>query len=280
MKLYLYLCKWFALIPSTLLYIVGWKKNTIEYNIEQIKFSKTNSHKKNYPLFIQSTQNISLFRFKLLHNLCFDLISFIGFRLLIFQPTIQISPDNHTQQIINKLKQPNKPTILYSFHFSNFEWFANSLHQLGIPLVASVKPLKQSFSNRVIQKLRTHQDQPYSLDFKNNLKGIPQLFKDHQVIGWMMDQRPSKKSSVIHEFLGVQTFWNPVPKYLESKFSTQNFIAYICRTHFFTYEIKFKEIKDQYPISFQNIESEIFTHPEQFYGFTHKRYLQVVHKTQ
>lgn len=280
MKLCLYLCKWFALIPCTLLYIVGWKKTTIEQNLEKIKFSKTNSHQINFQLFIQSTQNNSFFRFKLLHNLCFDLFSFIAFRILSTQPAIHISQDEHTQSILNKLTHPDKPTLLYSFHFSNFEWLANSLQQLGIPLVASVKPLQQNLSDQIIQKLRTHHNTPYSLDFKNNLKRIPQVFEEGGVIGWMMDQRPPKKSSVIHDFLGVPTYWNPVPKYLENKFTTQNFTAHICRTHFFTYEIKFHEIHDKYPQCFQELESEVFLHPEQFYGFTHKRYLQVVHKSE
>lgn len=258
----LYILQVFSFVFTCLLYLVSWKKSVIYKNIDLTQLSKNYSQKKK-------------FYFKLLQHLSYDLLSFVWFRLSpsIFHPKVVIDSGsrNHIQSILISSKK-KKPTIIYSLHFSNFEWMAQILRKENIPLVASIHPLHQNFFSKVLQFLRKSNNQNYTSDLKNNFQRIRHIFNEGKVLGWMMDQRPPKSSQVQNPFLGKTTSWNPVPNYLENKFNTKNYGCYLFRHSLTKYYLNVFPLQNKYPDCFKEFEIVINKNPEYFYGFTHKRF--------
>ena len=271
-----------ALIFSTLLYIVGWKKTVIAQNTKNtINLKTLNDENKSGNTF-NFTQPFS--RYQLLFALSYDFLSFILFRVSSkkFHPTIYISKssqENIDEIIGHNLKQ--RPHILYSMHFGNFEWMAQKIKNYGIDLQVSIHPMHQTLASQFLQWLRKtptakNQTQNYTRDFRNQFQLIKDNLVEGKTLGWMMDQNPQKPSSIISPFLNLTTQWNPIPIYLEKKLCQEKYYCYITRESGIvfnsTYSIHFKKTKTPYPHCFQKFKDIILLHPNHYYGFTHRRF--------
>lgn len=263
MKLFpLYLLQVATIPLSGILYMVSWKKEVVMKNTSLCENLTHHS-------------NSNLFYFSLLHNMMYDLACFFWFKLapVYFQPNIEISDSSRNQLRQIRMNQDlHIPTIIYSVHYGNFEWMAHFLQQNDIALVASVHPLHQNLPSRVLQFLRQFNKTPYTLDLKNNFDSIRKIFSNGQILGWMVDQRPIRKTNCIHPFLTQSACWNPIPQYLESKFKTKQFSCLLIRTSWVKFELKVERLNKTYPSSIEHLEYFIYKRPHLYYGLTHKRF--------
>ena len=58
------------------------------------------------------------------------------------------------QEILDNIKDDNKPVIFISGHFSNFELMAMHLEKSGINLSAIYRPLNNIFLNKIMERIR------------------------------------------------------------------------------------------------------------------------------
>ena len=58
------------------------------------------------------------------------------------------------QNILNEIKNKDKPVIFISGHFNNFELMAMHLEKSGIKLAAIYRPLNNIFLNPIMEKIR------------------------------------------------------------------------------------------------------------------------------
>lgn len=268
----LHILRFSTFFLAILLYVVGWKRQVINTNLIISGFSIKNSQfykKRKKSFFSKITHSNEYFKLRLYHNLCYDLICFIIFRICprSFHPAVQYDT-KQIQELKHNLSKHN--TIIYSIHFSNFEWMASYLVQLKIPLQAATHPPHNSAAKFILNFLR--KSNTYTADFKNQFNEIRKLFQKKNVLGWMIDQRPKKPSSINEKFLNIKTNWDPTPKYLEQKFKTKQFSCYLLRTSWTQFELHILETPQPYPHHFQHFETLISKYPEQYYGFTHKRF--------
>ena len=97
------------------------------------------------------------------------------------------------QNILNEIKNKDKPVIFISGHFNNFELMAMHLEKSGIKLAAIYRPLNNIFLNPIMEKIR--KKYICKKQVKKGLYGTKEIlkyFKEGSSIALMIDQRVSE----------------------------------------------------------------------------------------
>jgi Kdo2-lipid IVA lauroyltransferase/acyltransferase len=132
------------------------------------------------------------------------------------------------EEILNKIKQNNKPVIFVSGHFANFELMSMELTKKGINLATIYRPLNNFFLNPFMEKLRKKyicQNQ-----IKKGMSGVKEsihYIKNNFSIALMIDQRVSEgKRLPFFEHMALTT---TIPAQMALKFNLNIVPIYISR---------------------------------------------------
>ena len=147
-------------------------------------------------------------------------------------------------EILESIKDENKPVIFISGHFNNFELMAMQIEKSGINLAAIYRPLNNKFLNFIMERVR--KKYICKNQIKKGFSGTKQLlsfFKNGSSIALMIDQRVSQ--GIKSKFFKQEAFTTTIPAQFVKKFKCKVVPIYIERYN----DIKF-DIKIDKPIEF------------------------------
>ena len=158
------------------------------------------------------------------------------------------------QNILEEIKDNNKPVIFISGHFNNFELMAMHLEKSGIDLAAIYRPLNNKFVNPLMEKIR--KNYICKKQIKKGISGTKEIlkyFKKGTSIALMVDQRVSEGISC--NFFNKKAFTTTIPAQFVKKFNCKIVPIYIERKK--RYQFRLEIFK---PIEFSKNENiEIIT---------------------
>ena len=155
------------------------------------------------------------------------------------------------QEVLEKIKNQNKPVVFISGHFSNFELMAMQIEKYGIKLSAIYRPLNNKFLNTIMVMIR--KKFICKKQIKKGIGGIKELVrlqKKNYSTALMIDQRVSESSKV--NFFKKEAYTTTIPAQFVKKFNCRVVPIYIERIESVNFKLKVFE-----PIKFkenQNIE--------------------------
>ena len=153
------------------------------------------------------------------------------------------------QNILDKIKNSDKPVIFISGHFNNFELMAMHLEKSGINLAAIYRPLNNKFLNPIMEKIR--KNYICKKQIKKGLSGTKEIlkyFKTGTSIALMIDQRVSE--GIICNFFNKKALTTTIPAQFVKKFNCKVVPIYIERDR--KYQFKLEIFK---PIEFSKNEN-------------------------
>ncbi len=153
------------------------------------------------------------------------------------------------QNILDEIKNTDKPVIFISGHFNNFELMAMHLEKSGINLAAIYRPLNNKFLNPIMEKIR--KSYICKKQIKKGLSGTKEIlkyFKTGTSIALMIDQRVSE--GIICNFFNNKALTTTIPAQFVKKFNCKVVPIYIERDK--KYQFKLEIFK---PIEFSNNEN-------------------------
>ena len=158
------------------------------------------------------------------------------------------------QNILEEIKNKNKPVIFVSGHFNNFELMAMHLEKSGIDLAAIYRPLNNKFLNPLMEKIR--KNYICKKQIKKGISGTKEIlkyFKKGTSIALMVDQRVSEGISC--NFFNKKALTTTIPAQFVKKFNCKIVPIYIERKK--RYQFRLEIFK---PIEFSKNENiEIIT---------------------
>ena len=183
------------------------------------------------------------------------------------------------QEILDEIKNLDKPVIFISGHFSNFELMAMQIEKTGINLAAIYRPLNNIFLNKIMEKIRKN------FICKNQIKkgigGMKKLInlkKNNCSTAIMIDQRVSE--GIKSNFFNQDALTTTIPAQLAKKFNAQIVPIYIERVEEINFKITIKKplnfssdasIKDITDELNYTLEKMIILKPEQWI-WSHNRW--------
>ena len=158
------------------------------------------------------------------------------------------------QEILNEIKQRNKPVVFISGHLANFELMAMCLERSGINLSAIYRPLNNIFLNQIMENIRKKYICKNQIKKgKAGLRELIFLIKKNFSTALMIDQRVSQ--GILSDFFKKKALTTTIPAQLVKKFNVPIVPVYIERVN----DIKFK-IKIEKPVNFsKNASIQIIT---------------------
>ena len=140
------------------------------------------------------------------------------------------------QEILEKIKEDNKPVIFISGHFNNFELMAMHIEQSGINLAAVYRPLNNIFLNFLMEKIR--KKYICKNQIKKGLSGTRELikcFKNNISVALMIDQRVSQ--GIKSNFFGQAALTTTIPAQFVKKYNCTIVPVYIERKNNINFKI-------------------------------------------
>ena len=183
------------------------------------------------------------------------------------------------QNILEEIKDNNKPVIFVSGHFNNFELMAMHLEKSGIDLAAIYRPLNNKFLNPLMEKIR--KNYICKKQIKKGISGTKEIlkyFKKGTSIALMVDQRVSEGISC--NFFNKKALTTTIPAQFVKKFNCKIVPIYIERKKRYQFRLEiFKPIEfsknDNIEIITSNLnkvlEEMIKRNPDQWI-WTHNRW--------
>jgi|TARA_B100000470_G_C19756702_1_gene376337 KDO2-lipid IV(A) lauroyltransferase len=183
------------------------------------------------------------------------------------------------QNILEEIKDNNKPVIFISGHFNNFELMAMHLEKSGIDLAAIYRPLNNKFLNPLMEKIR--KNYICKKQIKKGISGTKEIlkyFKKGTSIALMVDQRVSEGISC--NFFNKKALTTTIPAQFVKKFNCKIVPIYIERKKRYQFRLEiFKPIEfsknDNIEIITSNLnkvlEEMIKRNPDQWI-WTHNRW--------
>ncbi len=142
--------------------------------------------------------------------------------------------------ILQKIKDKNKPVIFVSGHFSNFELMSMELTKRNIKLATIYRPLNNFFLNPFMERIRK------KYICKNQIKkGLPGVknaiafLQNNFSIALMIDQRVSEGKRL--PFFGHMALTTTLPAQLAIKYQLDIVPIYIARNKFDNFEMEVYE---------------------------------------
>jgi KDO2-lipid IV(A) lauroyltransferase len=183
------------------------------------------------------------------------------------------------QEILEEIKQHNKPVIFVSGHFNNFEFMAMHIEQSGINLAALYRPLNNKFLNFLMEKIR--KKYICKNQIKKGVTGTRQLlkcFKNNFSIALMIDQRVSQ--GIKSNFFNHKALTTTIPAQFVKKYNCKVVPIYIERVKNFNFkltvhkplEYRTDETIEDITLNLNNIlEKMILKNPDQWI-WSHNRW--------
>ncbi len=150
------------------------------------------------------------------------------------------------QEILDEIKELNKPVIFISGHFSNFELMAMYLEKTGINLSAIYRPLNNIFLNKIIEVIR--KKYICKNQIKKGIGGIKKLInlqKKNCSTALMIDQRVSE--GVKSKLFNQEALTTTIPAQFVKKFNMSIVPIYIERINNINFKITVNK-----PLKFKN----------------------------
>ena len=183
------------------------------------------------------------------------------------------------QEILESIKNNNKPVIFISGHFSNFELMAMHLEKSGINLSAIYRPLNNIFLNKIMERIR--KKYICKNQIKKGIGGMKKLInlkKNNYSTALMIDQRVSE--GISSKFFSKEALTTTIPAQLIKKFNISvvpvfiervqdiNFKITVNKPINFTQETSIKDITDKLN---KILEKMVLLKPEQWI-WSHNRW--------
>ena len=153
------------------------------------------------------------------------------------------------QEILDKIKNENKPVIFISGHFNNFELMAMHIEKSGLEVAAIYRPLNNKFLNFFMEKIRKKFICKHQI--KKGISGTKKIlnhFKNGTSIALMIDQRLSQGIKI--NFFNQEALTTTIPAQFVKKFNCKIVPIYIERINKFNFALKVYE-----PISYSKDET-------------------------
>ena len=183
------------------------------------------------------------------------------------------------QEILEVIKNNNKPVIFISGHFSNFELMAMHLEKSGINLSAIYRPLNNIFLNKIMERIRkTYICKNQIKKGIGGMKKLINLKKKNYSTALMIDQRVSE--GISSKFFNKEALTTTIPAQLIKKFNISVVPVFIERVQDidfkitvnkpinFTEETSIKDITDELN---KILEKMVLLKPEQWI-WSHNRW--------
>ena len=183
------------------------------------------------------------------------------------------------QEILESIKNNNKPVIFISGHFSNFELMAMHLEKSGVNLSAIYRPLNNIFLNKIMERIR--KKYICKNQIKKGIGGMKKLInlkKNNYSTAMMIDQRVSE--GIRSKFFNKEALTTTIPAQLIKKFNISVVPVFIERVQDFDFKItvnkpinftKKNSIKDITDELNKILEKMILLKPEQWI-WSHNRW--------
>jgi len=153
------------------------------------------------------------------------------------------------QEVLDEIKNLDKPVVFISGHFSNFELMAMQIEKSGIKLSAIYRPLNNKFLNIIMEIIRKEFICKHQI--KKGIGGIKELVrlqKKNYSTALMIDQRVSE--GIESDFFNSKALTTTIPAQLLKKFKTPIVPIFIERID----KVKFK-ITVNKPLTFSKDSS-------------------------
>ena len=153
------------------------------------------------------------------------------------------------QNILEEIKNNNKPVIFISGHFNNFELMAMHIEKSGVDLAAIYRPLNNKFLNPLMEKIRIKYI--CKKQIKKGISGTKEIlkhFKEGTSIALMIDQRVSEGISC--NFFNNKALTTTIPAQFVKKFNCRVVPIYIERKNKYQFRLEIHK-----PLEFLNNET-------------------------
>tara|TARA_B100000963_G_scaffold355914_1_gene375076 strand:- start:4078 stop:4932 length:855 start_codon:yes stop_codon:yes gene_type:complete len=143
-------------------------------------------------------------------------------------------------EIIQKVKDKNKPVIFISGHFANFELMSMEITKKKIQLATIYRPLNNYFLNPFMERLRKRYICKNQI--KKGIRGVREsidYIKKGYSVALMIDQRVSEGELI--NFFGKPALTSTLPAQLAIKFKLNIVPVFIKRTKNNNFELEFHE---------------------------------------
>lgn len=259
----------FEKVLSFMLFNAGWKKRTVNANLDYVHVDDITDKEIFYRQLIKN----------LAHHASDIVFKFGSFKKLpheIVQYPSQMDGTNYliapgSDSVLEKMRSGG---IFLTAHYGNYEAMGPWLCRLGIPLKASYIPLKPKWLNRIVEnRVRAVDGKTYSVHARTPREFL-QALKSQNLFCLLMDQDSRIPSAADGNFLGKPVHVNPLPEFLLRHCpQTPVFICWIeedshCKT-LHAEEICSKNVNDSFN---QWLETRIHENPALWYGWTHRRF--------
>lgn len=248
---------------SRIFWAMRWKRRTVHANLRATRYWSGWQHK--HPEFSQLYA-------KLLFSLAHELFQFLRPRL---STSHQIT--SRAQSLIPELR---KGGILLTAHIGNWEYMGPWMRSLGIPLVASYKEMQNPYADRILRRLRGRHGN-YLVPLQRNPFALRKIFAEKSLFTFLADQ-DYRDSAALYDFLGQPTRCNPLPDSLHQIFpSAPIYFACVVRNSHGELEMDVQRLSidpdsSVYPAYHHALEQFIHDFPDQWAGWTHRRWLSTI----
>ena len=181
--------------------------------------------------------------------------------------------------ILNNIKNKNKPVVFISGHFANFELMSMEITKAGVELATIYRPLNNIFLNPFMEYLRRKYICKNQIKKgRRSMREIINYIEKKSSIALMIDQRLSEGEKI--SFFKKDASTTTLPAQIALKYALDIVPVFIERKKDDSFEIEFKKpvnisnIKDKIQISLKLnklIEDMIIKNPNQWI-WTHDRW--------
>ena len=150
------------------------------------------------------------------------------------------------QEILDRIKNENKPVIFISGHFNNFELMAMHIEKSGLEVAAIYRPLNNKFLNFFMERIR--KKFICKNQIKKGISGTKKIlnhFKNGTSVALMIDQRLSQ--GIKTKFFDQEALTTTIPAQFVKKFNCKIVPIYIERKNKENFMLEIMQ-----PINFDN----------------------------
>jgi len=250
----------FSFLLARLLILVGWKRRVVHANLFHVRSE--------FP------KQLEFYRFKgreqlyraLLYNMCREFVY-----VLLNRPTAKEVITERAQSLIPRMQEGG---LLLTAHIGNWEWMGPWLRKLGVPLIASYSPLKSKTANKWMQKFR-NRNGAYTIALSDSAQPLRTLIRNHRLFTFLADQDSRERRNESAEFFSQKVRTSPLPSFYSRTSDAPIFYAWVVRNASGELVLDAIELTKESLMRGYHTELErsILENPEQYYGWTHRRFL-------
>ena len=128
--------------------------------------------------------------------------------------------------------------LVLTAHVGNYELMPMATVSQGHRLTTIVKTIKNPFANRIIKRLRDHEDIVF-LETKNAFRNCLRALKRNEIVGMVIDQNMTRKEGIFVDFFGRPACTSPGLAHLAAQSGAPVLPVFIYRRpdHRFTMDI-------------------------------------------